>query len=112
MGASGSSTKSASDRHAPPEETCKLIGKFAQSEIKMIKYVEAHAQQCGILAQFGEQMKTGHRNTENMLKKVCDAAKQPHPAKGLQIANRLDCWKALYFGRLWGIIKSLPEELS
>jgi hypothetical protein len=88
----GAMIKTASDRHAPPDEACKLIGNFAQSEIKMIKYVEAHAQQCGILADVREQMKTGHRNTESMLKKVCDAAKQ-QPAgmnpKWLQIAERL-----------------------
>jgi hypothetical protein len=72
----GAMIKTASDRHAAPDEACKLIGNFAQSEIKMIKYVEAHAQKCGIPAEVGEQMKTGHRNTENMLKKVCDAAKQ------------------------------------
>jgi hypothetical protein len=72
----GAMIKTASDHHAPPDEACKLIGNFAQSEIKMIKYVEAHAQKCGIPPEVGEQMKTGHKNTENMMKKVCDAAKQ------------------------------------
>jgi hypothetical protein len=72
----GALIKKASDRHAAPDEACKLIGNFAQSEIKMIKYVEAHAQKCGIPPEVGEQMKTGHKNTENMLTKVCDAAKQ------------------------------------
>jgi hypothetical protein len=72
----GAMIRTASDRHAPPDEACKLIGNFAQSEIKMIKYVEAHAQKCGIPPEVGEQMKTGHKNTENMMKKVCDAAKQ------------------------------------
>jgi hypothetical protein len=72
----GAMIKTASDRHAPPDEACKLIGNFAQSEIKMIKYVEAHAQKCNIPPEVGQQMKTGHKNTENMMKKVCDAAKQ------------------------------------
>jgi hypothetical protein len=72
----GAMIKTASDRHAAPDEACKLIGNFAHSEIKMIKYVEAHAQKCNIPPQVGEQMKTGHKNTENMMKKVCDAAKQ------------------------------------
>jgi hypothetical protein len=84
----GAMIRTASEHHAPPDETCKPIGTFAQSEVKMIKYVEAHAQQCGIPAQVTEQLKTGHRNTENMLKKICDAAKQQHP-KWLRIANRL-----------------------
>jgi hypothetical protein len=93
----GALIKTADAQHAPPDEVCKLIGNFAQSEVKMIKFVEAHAQQCGIPAQVGEQLKTGHKNTEGMLKKVCDAAKQQDPRnpggkdpKWLKIANRLD----------------------
>ena len=38
----GKLIKAASDRHAPPEEACKLIENFGQAEIKMIKYVEAN----------------------------------------------------------------------
>ena len=70
----GKMIKAASERHAPPQEACKLIGNFGQAEIKMIKYVETHAAQCGIPPQISEQLKNGHKNTEVMLKKVCDAA--------------------------------------
>ena len=38
----GKMIKAASDRHAPPDEACKLIENFAQAEIKMIKYVETN----------------------------------------------------------------------
>jgi len=72
----GKLIKTASDRHATPAEACKLIGNFAQSELKMINYVESHARKCGIPAQVGDQLKAGHKNTEKMLKQVCDAAKQ------------------------------------
>jgi len=72
----GKLIKAASDRHAPPSEACKLIGNFAQSEIKMIKYVEAHAAKCGIPPQIGEQLKSGHKNTEGMQQKVCAMAEQ------------------------------------
>ncbi|MEA2864883.1 MAG: hypothetical protein QOC84_2839, partial [Bradyrhizobium sp.] len=68
--------KAASDRHAPPDEACKLIGNFAQAEIKMIKYVEGHAAKCGIPPQIADQLKTGHKNTEMMQKKVCQVAQQ------------------------------------
>ena len=44
----GKLIKAASDRHAAPEEACKLIENFGQAEIKMIKYVEANATKCGI----------------------------------------------------------------
>jgi hypothetical protein len=91
----GAMVKTASERHAPADEACRLIGSFAQSEVKMIKYVEAHAQQCGIPDQVGAQLRAGHKNTENMLKKVCDAASQQdgnNPGgkdpKWLRIANR------------------------
>jgi hypothetical protein len=72
----GKLIKAASDRHAPPDEACKLIGSFGQAEIKMIKYIESHAAKCGIPAQVGDQMKNGHKNTEAMLKKVCAVAQQ------------------------------------
>ena len=60
----GKLIKAASDRHAPPDEACKLIGNFGQSEIKMIKYVESHAAKCGIPQQIADQLKNGHKNTE------------------------------------------------
>jgi hypothetical protein len=72
----GKLIKAASERHAPPDEACKLIGNFGQSEIKMIKYVEANAAKCGIPPQIGDQLKAGHKNTEAMQKKVCSVAQQ------------------------------------
>jgi hypothetical protein len=72
----GKLIKAASERHAPPDEACKLIGHFAQAEIKMIKYVEGHAAKCGIPAQVAEQLQSGHKNTESMQKKVCQVAQQ------------------------------------
>ena len=72
----GKLIKAASDRHASPEEACKLIGSFGQAETKMIKYVESHAAKCGIPAQIADQLKTGHKNTEAMQKKVCAVAQQ------------------------------------
>ena len=72
----GKLIQAASNRHAPPDEACKLIGNFSQAEAKMIKYIESHAAKCGIPPQIGEQMKTGHKNTEAMQKKVCTVAQQ------------------------------------
>jgi hypothetical protein len=72
----GKLIKAASERHAPPDEACKLIESFAQSESKMIKYVETHAAKCGIPPQISDQLKTGHKNTENMQQKVCAVAQQ------------------------------------
>jgi hypothetical protein len=72
----GKLIKAASDRHASPDEACKLIGNFSQAEIKMIKYVESHAAKCGIPPQISDQLKNGHKNTEKMQKQVCTVAQQ------------------------------------
>ncbi|MDN5003671.1 hypothetical protein ACFQZO_22815 [Bradyrhizobium sp. GCM10027634] len=72
----GKLIKAASDRHASPEEACKLIKSFGQAESKMIKYVETNAAKCGIPPQIGAQMKDGHKNTETMQTKVCNVAQQ------------------------------------
>jgi hypothetical protein len=72
----GKMIKAASDRHASPEEACKLIRSFGQAETKMITYVETHASKCGIPSQVSDQLKAGHKNTETMQQKVCAVAQQ------------------------------------
>jgi hypothetical protein len=72
----GKMIKAASDRHAPPDEACKLIGNYGQAELKMIKFIESHSAKCGIPPQVGDQMKAGHKNTDALLKKVCGVAQQ------------------------------------
>jgi hypothetical protein len=72
----GKMIKAAGERHAPPDEACKLITNFGQAEIKMIKYVESHAAKCGIPPQISDQLKQGHKNTESMKAKVCAVAQQ------------------------------------
>ncbi len=78
----GKLIKAASDRHASPEEACKLIGSFGQSETKMIKYVETNSSKCGIPQQIADQLKNGHKNTEAMQKKVCAVAQQGGQQRG------------------------------
>ena len=72
----GKMIKAAGERHAPPDEACKLIGNYGQAELKMIKYVEANSAKCGIPPQIGDQLRNGHKNTEAMQKKVCAVAQQ------------------------------------
>ncbi|MBI5261162.1 MAG: hypothetical protein HY852_05015 [Bradyrhizobium sp.] len=72
----GKMIKAASDRHAGPDEACKLIGAYGQAELKMLKYVESHAAKCGIPQQIAEQLKAGRKNTEALQKKVCTVAEQ------------------------------------
>jgi hypothetical protein len=72
----GKLIKAASERHAPPDEACKLIASFSQAEIKMIKYIEINMTACGIPTQIADQVKSGHKNTEALEKKVCMIAEQ------------------------------------
>jgi hypothetical protein len=70
----GKLIKAASERHAQPEEACKLIENYSQAEIKMMEYVKLNSTKCGIPPQISDQMKKGHVGTEAMIKKVCAAA--------------------------------------
>ena len=72
----GKLIKAASDRHAPPDEACKLISGFGVAETKMLKYVETHQVQCGIPPQVLDQLKAGHKNSEGMQQKICAVAQQ------------------------------------
>jgi hypothetical protein len=70
----GKLIKAASERKAPPDEACKLIGNFGQAELQMIKYVETNWAKCGIQPQIADQLRNGHKNTEKMQKQVCAEA--------------------------------------
>ena len=72
----GKLVREASGRHARPDEACKLVGAYAQAEVKMIKYLETNAQQCGIAPQIVERLKSGHKNTEGLERKVCAIAQE------------------------------------
>jgi hypothetical protein len=71
----GKLIRAAMERHAQPDETCKLIESYSQAEIKMMKYVQLNSTKCGIPPQISEQMKKGHEGTQATLKK-CTAAAQ------------------------------------
>src|SRR3954470_11223819 len=70
----GKLIKAASERHAQPDEACKLIENYSQAEAKMMKYVALNQAKCGIPPQISDQMKKGHEGTQAMMKKVCAMA--------------------------------------
>ena len=70
----GKLIKAASERHAQPDEACKLLENYSKAELKMIEYVKLNSAKCGIPPQISEQMKKGHAGTEQMMKKVCGMA--------------------------------------
>jgi hypothetical protein len=87
----GKLIKAAGERHAPPDEACKLIGNYSQAELKMLKYVETNATKCGIPPQIAEQIKAGHKGTEGLLTRVCGVAEQMknRPAAGPTLSEVL-----------------------
>jgi hypothetical protein len=72
----GKMIKAAGDRHAGPDEACKLIKNYSQAEVKMLNFVEGHQAKCGIPPQIGDQIRAGHKNTEALETKVCNVAQQ------------------------------------
>jgi hypothetical protein len=89
----GKLIQAASEKHAPPDQACKLIKSFGEAEIKMIKYVEVHSAECGIPPSIADQLKSGHKNTETMEQKVCavaqQAAEQQKKASGPSLSDVL-----------------------
>ncbi len=70
----GKLLRAASDKHAGPDVACKLMTSFIQAEVKMMKFVETNAARCEIPPQISQQLKTGHKRSEDMLTKICNAA--------------------------------------
>jgi hypothetical protein len=92
----GKMIKAAGDRHAPPDEACKLIKHYSQAESSMIKYIESNSTKCGIPPQVAEQLKAGHKNTETMQTQVCAvAAQRPTGPAGPSLSEVLGSSAAL-----------------
>jgi hypothetical protein len=70
----GKLIKAASERHAQPDEACKLLEAYSKAEFKMMDYVKLNSTKCGIPPTIFDQMKKGHVGTEEMIKKVCGMA--------------------------------------
>ena len=73
----GKLLKDASSRHAPADETCRLIRSFVEAEIRMISFVEAQATACAVPAPVLEQLKNSSKTTEALQTRICNAAQQP-----------------------------------
>jgi len=63
----------------PREEACKYIKSFAEAEARVVKFINANQQQCGIPLEAVSKMKTNHGRTMQMQNQVCAA--QAGPAK-------------------------------
>jgi hypothetical protein len=72
----GNLIKAAIERHAPPQEACRLIANYSTAEDKVIQYLEANANQCRTPEWVADQLKADHKNTEALRVKVCAIAEQ------------------------------------
>jgi hypothetical protein len=82
--------KAASARKAPPQEACKLLKGYVEAETILVSYVETRQIACGIPADFPKQLKANQARSQEMMKKVCEAANWPQPQiqpKRLRIAR-------------------------
>ena len=67
----GRLVKEASDRKAPREQACDVLGRFSQAELKMVRYVDTNSARCGIPQHAVARLKAGHVKTEEMRGRIC-----------------------------------------
>jgi len=70
-------------------EACQLLTRFTDAEAKFVKYAQKNAATCGIPDQALTQMKGGHDKSNELRKKVCDAAAAPQRPAGPSLSDAL-----------------------
>lgn len=66
--------KEASDARVPPAQACKLIHRFAQAELRMVRFVDTQAGTCEIPPRIVAQLRTAHERTLELEARVCAVA--------------------------------------
>jgi hypothetical protein len=61
-------------RQVPPQELCALFNTFSEAEAKVVKFIEANANSCGIPPQILATTKSNHSKTVERKQQVCAAA--------------------------------------
>ena len=64
--------KTAMEKKIPREEVCVLFKQFSAAESKVVKFIAANSQACGIPPEAGQQMKANHTRTLRTQKQICD----------------------------------------
>jgi hypothetical protein len=98
----GKTLKAASERKAGPGEVCKLLIEYRQAEIRLMQYVDTNAARCRIPAQLVDQIKTGHKATEQLQQKICSVAPQAaRTGQGVSDKPGLPRSERLLVGDFW-----------
>jgi hypothetical protein len=64
--------KAGMEKKLPREEICTLFKTFAAAEAKVVKFILANSQSCGIPPEAGAQMKANHTRSLRTQKQVCE----------------------------------------
>jgi len=81
--------RAASERHATPQEACKLFNVFVAAEEKMIKFVKDNSSWCGIPSQVLTQMQQGHVTASSVRTRVCQLAARPQGPSAPSLSDAL-----------------------
>jgi hypothetical protein len=75
--------KATMEKKPTREEACSMFKSFTAAESKMVKYIKANAQWCGIPAEVAKQLQANHSRTVKTQNQVCSGggvAGAPRPA--------------------------------
>lgn len=72
-------TKAALEKRAPAPQLCRLLTRFTEAELKMIKFTEENVALCNVPPNALESMKASHGKSMEYRKQACTAASAPRP---------------------------------
>jgi hypothetical protein len=81
--------RAASERHATPQEACKLFNVFIAAEDAMIKFIKDNSSWCGIPPQVLTQMQQGHVAASGVRTRVCQLAARPQGPAAPSLSDAL-----------------------
>ncbi len=81
--------QAAMKKKVPREEACTFVKSFSVVEAKMVKFVTANAQSCGIPPQAIAQMKSNHDRTIKAQTQICSQAAGPAKPSGPGLSEAL-----------------------
>jgi hypothetical protein len=73
----GAAITVANERKVHASMACRLFREYVAAEAKMIWALDIHGSACGVPAQINHQFRASHAKSQQIGKKVCDAAGRP-----------------------------------
>ncbi len=72
-----------------PAVACRLFNEYSASEVKLIKFVSANADKCGMPKDLLENLNKGHAQTTQIRTRVCEIAAAPPKPAGPTLSDAL-----------------------